>query len=127
MTTKRTRLYKVLGRAHFKQAHTGIDGAVTYSTGGGETVTKPRQTERAAFLDANGKEPLQAIGSTFYTPENIHDRKKCSRCQVSKLLKYFTKIKKRNGLVIFNSWCLDCRAEWARVQYHDAKTLSRFP
>lgn len=127
MTTKRVRFYQILGKAHFKQAHTGIDGTVTYNTSGGETVTKPRKTERAAFLDASGKEPLQAIGNTFYTPENVHDRKPCSRCKSSKLLKMFTKITKRNGLVIYHSWCNECRAEWSRVQYHDADKLTRFP
>lgn len=127
MTTKRTRLERILGIGHFAKAHTGEDSLITYHTSGGEVVTAKRRTETRAFGKANGRQPLETFEHPLYMPENKHDRKPCSRCGSSKLLKHFTKIKQRNGLVIFHSWCDLCRAEWARVQYYDAKSLKKFP
>jgi hypothetical protein len=91
-----------------------FDGAITYSTSGGDTVTKPRQTERAAFMDANGKDPL--IPPPHY--EGRYDYtvgKTCSHCKRYRKFEYFG-TKRIRGVVYMQSWCRFCCAEWAAEQ-----------
>lgn len=136
--TSRKRVQQVLDQPsliaalHIYRKHYAGDGLITRkstnqeATGASE-VTTERHTEKASHKDMAGLERPHAGEHPLYTPDNRHDRKPCSRCKISKLMKHFTKIKKRNGLVIHHSWCDSCRAEYAQQVYYDAKILKNAP
>jgi hypothetical protein len=119
LTTKRTRLHKILGQRHFVQAYLRENGLITHEASSDEVVSHQRKTERECFEIVSGKKPL--VHPTHNGGFDATQYKKCSHCKQSRKLQYFgTKtIKNKKGImaVYYQSWCNFCMAEYAAEQY----------
>lgn len=131
MTSKRVRLGEMFERLnirHFKKSY-GADGSTITYQQSGEIVTRVRETEKAAFLDASGKEKLEPDPSPFDKPDKYRERRPCT-CKNHQGNKWrpvseFSVRKTKNGKMYPQSWCRACCAEYARQQYQNA--LRNFP
>lgn len=92
---------------------------------GATEITGQRLSEKDANLDMSGLKPIgdKREEHPLYVPYNRHNSKKCTCCKSTKPLSAFGTIRKRNGLVIYQSWCYECRADYRYKTYHDAERL----
>lgn len=119
----KTRYYKILGKAHFKQAAQREDGLITHETPSDDVVSHQRETERLAFESASRKKP-EEVPSPNREHYDANDGKKCSNCKRWHKLIYF-RTKRIRGVLYYESWCNFCCAEYAREQYRKSALLLR--
>lgn len=127
MTTKATRLHRILGKQHFKKAYLREDGLITHAAPSNDIVSHQRRTERESFEIASGKKPL--VHPTNNADFDANQYKKCSHCKQSRKLQYFgtRTVKNKKGIiaVYYQSWCNFCVADYVAEQRRQSVLILR--